>query len=65
MTYVGDGIVPHADSVLPGAAIEILPANPAVLEKDAQQYRHIQLPRAPDVVDRVVDYLRDGPINSG
>ena len=37
MTYVGDGIVPHADSVLPGAAIEILPADPAVLEEDAQQ----------------------------
>ena len=65
MTYAGDGIVPHTDSVLPGAALEILPADPAALETDAQQYCHIHLPRAPEVVDRVVDYLRHGPTDSG
>jgi len=65
MTYAGDGIVPHTDSALPGTAVEILPADPAVLETDARQYCHIHLPRAPEVIDRVVDYLRHGLINSG
>ncbi|MFY9749123.1 MAG: acetyltransferase [Methanoregula sp.] len=60
MTYAGDGIVPRTDSVLPGADMEILPSDPAALEKDAGQYCHLQLPRAPEVVDRIVDYLRHG-----
>jgi hypothetical protein len=60
MTYAGDGIVPYADSVLPGATMEILPSDPAALEKNAGQYCHLQLPRAPEVVDRVVDYLHHG-----
>ena len=38
MTYAGDGIVPRTDSVLPGADMEILPSDPAALEKDAGQY---------------------------
>jgi triacylglycerol lipase len=63
MTYAGDGIVSHADSVLPGAAIEILPADPAALDGDAAQYCHIRLPRAPEVVERVLDYLYQGPTN--
>ncbi|MFA7693945.1 MAG: acetyltransferase, partial [Methanoregula sp.] len=61
MTYSGDGIVPHADSILPGAILEILPADPAALDGDAVQYCHIRLPRAPEVVERVVDCLRYGP----
>ncbi len=65
MTYAGDGIVPHADSLLPGAVIEILPADPAALEKDARQYCHIQLPRAPEVVEWVMGYLRRGPVDTG
>ncbi len=65
MTYTGDGIVPLADSLLPGADIEILPANPETLEGDAGQYCHIRLPRAPEVVERVVDYLCHGPANTG
>jgi pimeloyl-ACP methyl ester carboxylesterase len=62
MTYAGDGIVPLADSVLPGAEIEILPAHPAALDGDAGQYCHIRLPRAPEVVERVVDYLSHCPV---
>ncbi|HNX17271.1 MAG TPA: alpha/beta fold hydrolase [Methanoregula sp.] len=57
MTYAGDGIVPLSDSVLPGAALEILPADPAKLEGDAAQYCHIRLPRAPEIVERIVDHL--------
>ncbi len=65
MTYAGDGIVPLADSVLPGAVIEVLPVDPATFDGDAAQYCHIRLPRAPEVVDRVVEYLRCGPVNTG
>ncbi|HVP96193.1 acetyltransferase [Methanoregula sp.] len=62
MTFAGDGIVPHADSVLPGASLDILPAHPSDLEKDPSQYCHLQLPRAPEVVDRVMEYLCEGPV---
>ncbi|MGB8220838.1 MAG: acetyltransferase [Methanoregula sp.] len=65
MTYSGDGIVPHSDSVLPGAAIEILPADPAALDGDAAQYCHIRLPRAPEVVERVLGYLRQSLTTPG
>lgn len=57
MTYAGDGIVPLSDSILPGAALEVLPADPVPSDGDAAQYCHIRLPRAPEVVERVVDYL--------
>ena len=42
MTYAGDGIVPLADSVLPGAVIEVLPVDPATFDGDAAQDRHIR-----------------------
>ena len=61
-TYAGDGIVPYSDSVLTGATVEILPANPAVLEGCSEDYCHIRLPRNPEVVDRVMWYLKNqGP----
>jgi pimeloyl-ACP methyl ester carboxylesterase len=62
MTYAGDGIVPHTDSVLSGATIEILPSDPAVFDENPGQYCHLHLPRAPDVVDRVMGYLCQGSI---
>ena len=58
-TYAGDGIVPHSDSVLTGATVEILPANPAVMENCSDDYCHIHLPRNPEVVDRVMWYLNN------
>ena len=58
-TYAGDGIVPHSDSVLTGAVVEILPADPAVLEGCSDDYCHIHLPRNPEVVDRVMWYLNN------
>jgi hypothetical protein len=61
MTFAGDGIVPHADSVLPGATLDIVPALPSALKEDPGRYCHLQLPRAPEVVDRVMAYLRPGP----
>jgi triacylglycerol lipase len=64
MTFAGDGIVPHTDSVLPGAILDVVPADPAMLEKDPGLYCHIHLPHAPEVVNRVVDYLLHGPVTS-
>ena len=61
MTWAGDGIVPHADSVLPGATLDILPALPATAGDDPGQYCHHLLPRAPEVVDRVMGYLGQSP----
>ena len=61
MTWAGDGIVPLADSVLPGATLDIVPAHSSALETEAGRYCHLQLPRAPEVVDRVMAYLHPGP----
>lgn len=56
-TYAGDGIVPHTDSSLPGAGVEILPAAPAHLARHPEHYCHIMLPRNSEVVARVREYL--------
>ena len=58
-TYAGDGIVPHTDSYLPGAGLDILPADPAGLASHPEQYCHIGLPRNPEVMARVMEYLQD------
>ncbi|WP_332450622.1 lipase family alpha/beta hydrolase [Methanoculleus sp.] len=56
-TYAGDGIVPHIDSYLPGARMDVVPADPGNLARDPEHYCHIRLPRNPEVVTRVRDYL--------
>jgi len=56
-TYAGDGIVPHIDSYLPGARMDVLPADPGNLARDPEHYCHIRLPRNPEVVARVREYL--------
>jgi pimeloyl-ACP methyl ester carboxylesterase len=64
-TYSGDGIVPHLDSWLPGAGFDILPADPASLERDADQYCHLHLPRNPEVIRRITEYLCDPAARPG
>jgi len=56
-TYSGDGIVPHSDSLLPGAGVDVLPADPGNLVRRPEHYCHIMLPRNPEVVARVTEYL--------
>ncbi|MCX6689007.1 MAG: acetyltransferase [Methanoregula sp.] len=58
-TYAGDGIVPHSDSILPGVALDILPRDPSVLEYNADEYCHIKLPRNPEVIERIIEYLKN------
>lgn len=59
MTYSGDGIVPHSDSYLLGAGLDILPKNPDDLARAPELYCHIELARNPEMIARVVDYLVD------
>ena len=56
-TCAGDGIVAHSESVIPGAAVDILPFDPSVLKNCGDQYCHIKLPRSPEAVERVLFYL--------
>jgi len=58
-TYAGDGIVPHSDSILPGATLDILPHDPSVLEHSSDEYCHIKLPRNQEVIDRIIGYLKN------
>jgi hypothetical protein len=59
MTCAGDGIVPHSDSVLPGAELTILPADPAALMTCRDQFCHIRLPRNPEVIERIIYFLKN------
>jgi triacylglycerol lipase len=60
-TLEGDGIVSHQDSVLPGITLDILSASPESenLLPAPDQYCHINLPRNPLVIDRIMQYLTD------
>lgn len=58
-TFAGDGIVAHAESVLPGATLDIIPA---VHGSDADlppptQFCHIGLTKNPLIMDRILAYL--------
>ena len=56
-TYAGDGIVAHSESFLPGAGMTILPGNPSNLDRNPEHYCHILLPRNPETIACVRDYL--------
>ncbi|HNV39388.1 MAG TPA: alpha/beta fold hydrolase [Methanoculleus sp.] len=56
-TYAGDGIVPHIDSHLPGVRTDVIPADPVNFARHPEQYCHIMLPRNPEVVARIMEYL--------
>jgi pimeloyl-ACP methyl ester carboxylesterase len=58
MTLAGDGIVANSESRLSGAGFDVLPADGACVG-NPDQYCHIRLPRTPEVVERVVAYLKD------
>jgi hypothetical protein len=58
-TWEGDGIVPHSESRLPGISLDILPLgqDDAVQLPLPDQYCHINLPKNPVVIDRIMFYL--------
>jgi triacylglycerol lipase len=58
-TLDGDGVVPHRESVLPGISLDILSASREQEEHlpSPEQYCHINLPKNPLVIDRIMHYL--------
>lgn len=58
-TYFGDGIVPHSESRLPGISLDILPLDQidSVLLPSPDLYCHINLPKNPVVIERIMQYL--------
>ena len=58
-TLYGDGVVPHRESVLPGISLDIIPAPREQMDHlpAPDQYCHINLPRNPLVIDRIMQYL--------
>lgn len=64
-TYAGDGIVPHTDSYLPGAGLDILPTDPENLARHPEHYCHTGLPRNPEVIARVTEYLSNPDVGHG
>jgi len=58
-TLSGDGVVAHRESVLPGISLDILSAcrEPVDHLPVPDQYSHINLPRNPVVIDRIMQYL--------
>jgi triacylglycerol lipase len=58
-TLEGDGIVAHAESVLPGISLDVIPAMPDTGGNlpPVNQYCHINLTKNPKVNDRIMEYL--------
>jgi pimeloyl-ACP methyl ester carboxylesterase len=58
-TLDGDGVVAHRESVLPGISLDILSAcrEPVGLLPAPDQYSHINLPKNPIVIERIMQYL--------
>jgi pimeloyl-ACP methyl ester carboxylesterase len=62
-TLDGDGVVAYRESVLPGISLDILSASDEQQEHlpPPGQYCHINLPRNPLVIDRIIQYLKSTP----
>lgn len=58
-TLQGDGVVPQGESMLPGISLDIIPAPRDRVEglPAPGQFCHINLPRNPVVIERVLHYL--------
>ena len=58
-TFDGDGVVAHTESELPGISLDILSVSSAWEEylPSPDQYCHINLPKNPLIVDRIMEYL--------
>jgi len=58
-TLYGDGVVPRRESVLPGISLDIIPAPRDQVDHlpAPDQYCHINLPKNPLVIERIMQYL--------
>jgi triacylglycerol lipase len=57
LTYAGDGVIPHIDSYLAGAEVDILPLDSERFTTSPDEYSHIALPYNGEVIDRILAYL--------
>jgi triacylglycerol lipase len=62
-TLAGDGVVTYRESVLPGISLDILSVSRGQEEclPSPDQYCHINLPKNPVILDRIMDYLVGNP----
>ncbi len=63
MTLEGDGVVAHSESRLPGIPLDIVPPGPYAPGREPRpdQFCHINLPRNPAVIARIMQYLTEVP----
>ena len=57
MTWAGDGVIPHTDSIMPGIDHEIIPADLRLFESSPDRYCHSSLPKNSEVIECVVRSL--------
>ncbi|NLV25750.1 MAG: acetyltransferase [Methanomicrobiales archaeon] len=58
-TWLGDGVIPYADTYLPGTEFDLIPVDPLSLETEPYHYCHIHLPKNPEVIKLVTRYIKD------
>jgi hypothetical protein len=63
MTLEGDGVVAHRESLLPGISLDVIPPGPDASGQYPRPdlYCHINLPKNPVVIDRIMRYLTGVP----
>jgi len=61
LTWSGDGIVTHSDSLMPCAEVVMLPMDPGNFRAHPDHYSHIKLPRNEEVVGEVLRLLKTLP----
>ena len=59
MTFLGDGVVAHVDSFIPGAGADVIPKDKEKFSSAPFRYCHIMLPKNSEVIGRVTEYLLD------
>jgi hypothetical protein len=63
LTLEGDGVVAHSESRLPGISLDIIPPGPDASGREprADLFCHINLPKNPAVITRIMNYLTEVP----
>lgn len=63
-TWLGDGVIPNADSYLPGTGFDMIPIDPLYLQTEPYRYCHIHLPKNPEVIKLVIKYIENPSLPS-
>lgn len=63
-TWLGDGVIPHYDSYLPGTEFDLIPADPGFLHAEPYHYCHIHLPKNPEVIKLIIRYINNPSVSS-